>query len=313
MKILPPFLENASKAQRMLQDHILALKKVPLQNPIRKLLLATTAAAAIYTNPSAQAVSFQAQPENAPTQSVQRTNQEGHSKSLKTSLLADRIHEAFIAEHILTGDFNEKPKIYMPIPGYVPPSLQLNDTRIGSNGRLEQNILQPANRIAPSLIQKLTGQYSSNILKTLGQTAKEQSHQWPKNRDALSQDIKTIWEQMNKQQTTPFQQLSNIEQEKYRRIADGLMYVTTLEKHLDRMDHILQTTQKEAAKGQIPSPQILAERLLQIQKSQKMLKGTPLESIPQQTWEIVASQTPQKTLADATKLLHFHQTKTPTL
>jgi len=294
---------SASKAQILQLDHKYQQRGVPLASQLRKSLFSlpklalTTALLG-----GLLASSLQAKEPNQGIQTIQKT-QEGSSKSLKTFLLAERIHEAFLAEHILLGSFNSTPKKYMPIPGYVDPHNYLEDTRIGANGRLEQNILQPASQLAPALLQDLTGPYASAILKTIGRKTKEQSNLWPQNRDAMSQEILTIWNQLNQKPSELFNNLSKPEKEKYRLIADGVMYVTTIEKHIDRLDAILQTTQAEASRGESPTPQTLAERLWTIEKAERLLKSTPLKSIPHQTLQIVENNTHPKILAAAISLL----------
>ena len=300
-------LQTASKSQLLLNDHRLQQEGVKLQNSQRKNPLHANKLAALgaIVGSLLLASPTQASPEllqREPTQTSVTRAPQGAENSLKTALLSHRIHEALVAEHILRGN-GQAPKQYLPIHGYVNPNDPPPDSRIGKNGRVEQNIIQPADQIHPALLKTLTGPVASTILKTLGDYAKDTSPSWPQNRDTLAQNIQKIWEREQNQTPTPFRRLDSIDQEKYRRMADGVMYVTTLEKHLDNLQSIVEETNLERERNTPPNARTVAERLSQIQKSQELLQNTPLKTLPQQTLGEVLEATPRNTLEAAQNIL----------
>jgi hypothetical protein len=295
------------KSRILHHDHNLQQQGVKLENPQRKnalnpnklAALAAIASSLLFASPS------QASPQlsqREPTQTSLTRAPQGAENSLKTALLSHRIHEALVAEHLIRGN-GHAPKQYVPIHGYVNPNDPPPDSRVGRNGRIEQNIIQPADQIHPALLKTLTGTVSSAILKSVGDYAKETASSWPQNRDTLAQNIQRIWDQTQNQTTTPFRRLDSIDQEKYRRMADGVMYVTTLEKHLDKLQSILDQTHNERERNTPPSAHTVAERLSQIQKSHELLQRTPLKTLPQQALEEVLDATPKNTLDAAQNIL----------
>jgi len=306
---------NTKKSHLLQQDHTLQQNGISLQKPERasglnspKLaILAAIVGGLLSTQPITAEATLQQEPPKAQT-TITRAPQ-GNEKSLKTALLSHRIHEALVAEHLLRtspegiNHQTEAPKHFLPIPGYVDPNNPPPDSRIGRSGRLEQNIIQTADQLHPALLKQLTGPISQAILIHLGQTAKDQSELWPQNRNRLAQSIQKIWETQKNQESTPFNRLDTIDQEKYKRMADGLMFVTTLEKHIDHLERISQLTLKEEETRNPAPPREIAKRIQQIKASQRILQDTPLETIPQQVLSHLLETTPEKVLKEVKLLL----------
>lgn len=299
-----------TKTEMLYLDHSLQQKGVPLHSPKRrsalssvKLAIIAALASSVLAAPITNAQNYQIESPRPQRFEGENANYNASaSASLKKELLSARVHEALIAEHLLLGR-GAAPKKYLPVPGYVNDPRALSDCRVGPNGKLEQNIIQPAEDIHPALLSSLTGKFSSAILRECAEYTKDQADTWPRKRDALANQIKNVWENQQNAPTGNQKYSDTVELEKYRQIADGLMYVITLEKHIDRMESIVDATLSENRQGINPSSRTIADRLLQVQKSQKILRGTAIANVPQDVYQTIRDVTPRHILSEAQSIL----------